>query len=390
MTGADGDRSDDDRPPTTLFESYPDPVLACERTSDPDADGRVVRDVNPAFAAAFAVERDGVVGTPLDDVALTGVSDAGGDDARGREVSDPPTAGSLLGRARDGDAPVVPYRREAGDEARRFRVRSVSDESVPGRGYLVFDDVTALERRRAEVAAALADLERVASVASHDIRNPLEVANIRLEAARETGEDVHFEKVAGALDRVDALVRDVLAVGGEGVDPTDAVALGAVAAAAWDTVETGDAVLVVDEELPTVRGDADRLRRLFENLFRNSVEHGSTSSRASPDDTAERADGAVTVTVAPDADGFVVADDGPGVPANARERVFEAGYSTGSENSGLGLSIVRRIARGHGWRVTVADDGDGGARFRFTGVERLAGDDADESGVGDPSDGAGE
>ncbi|MUV58559.1 hypothetical protein [Halogeometricum sp. CBA1124] len=47
MTGADGDRSDDDRPTTTLFESLPDPVLACERTSDPDGDGRVVRDVIP-------------------------------------------------------------------------------------------------------------------------------------------------------------------------------------------------------------------------------------------------------------------------------------------------------------------------------------------------------
>jgi signal transduction histidine kinase len=85
----------------------------------------------------------------------------------------------------------------------------------------------------------------------------------------------------------------------------------------------------------------------------------------------------VTVTVEPLPDGFAVADDGPGIPPDVRERAFEAGYSTVTDNSGLGLSIVRRVAREHGWRVSLASGGEsaaddeGGARFEFTGVERV-------------------
>jgi signal transduction histidine kinase len=61
-------------------------------------------------------------------------------------------------------------------------------------------------------------------------------------------------------------------------------------------------------------------------------------------------------------EGFVVADDGPGVPADARDRVFEYGYSTARDGTGFGLSIVEQIVEAHGWSIRLAD-GDGGARF---------------------------
>ena len=84
----------------------------------------------------------------------------------------------------------------------------------------------------------------------------------------------------------------------------------------------------------------------------------------------------------PLADGFAVVDDGPGVPEEARERAFEVGYSTAPDNSGLGLSIVKRVAEEHGWEVALAgdprtpSDADAGARFEFTGVDRLGSEDA--------------
>jgi signal transduction histidine kinase len=74
---------------------------------------------------------------------------------------------------------------------------------------------------------------------------------------------------------------------------------------------------------------------------------------------------AVSTTVGTFEEGFYVADDGPGIPAPDREAIFEQGYSTDSEGTGIGLSIVRRIVEAHGWRIEVTDSDAGGARFEF-------------------------
>ena len=55
-----------------------------------------------------------------------------------------------------------------------------------------------------------------------------------------------------------------------------------------------------------------------------------------------------------------------------RERVFEAGYTTGEDGTGFGLSIVERVAEAHDWDVGVTESADGGARFEVTGVEPAA------------------
>jgi len=109
-----------------------------------------------------------------------------------------------------------------------------------------------------------------------------------------------------------------------------------------------------DDVSGLIRADADRLQRLFEKLFRNSVEHGGHD---------------VTVTVGNGAEGFYVEDDGPGVPADRRESVFDPGHSTTPSRTGFGLSIVREIVNAHGWTITVTEGSAGGARFEITGVE---------------------
>nr|WP_281362342.1 ATP-binding protein [Natronomonas salina] len=106
-----------------------------------------------------------------------------------------------------------------------------------------------------------------------------------------------------------------------------------------------------------MEADPDRLRHLFENLYGNAVEHGAADA---------------TVTVDPLDGGFFVADDGPGIPEDERDAVLEAGYTTARSGTGLGLAIVRRIAEAHGWTVDVREGADGGARFEFTDVDRVA------------------
>ncbi|MFB6281805.1 MAG: PAS domain S-box protein, partial [Haloferacaceae archaeon] len=115
-------------------------------------------------------------------------------------------------------------------------------------------------------------LEEFASVVSHDLRNPLNVAQGRLELARAERDSDHLRAVADAHERMEQLVGELLTLAREGDVVTDlrAVSLADAAADGWRTVETGGSTLSTGTDA-VVRADESRLRQLFENLFRNSV-----------------------------------------------------------------------------------------------------------------------
>jgi len=202
-------------------------------------------------------------------------------------------------------------------------------------------------------------LRTATSTIAHDLRNPLSVAQARVGLLRRESDSEHIPPVVDALDRIERLIEDVLtfARGTDAVETVTPVALADVVDSCRGTVDTGQASLVVTTER-TVKADESRLQQLVENLLRNAIDHAG-------DD--------VTVTVGELDDGFYVADDGPGVPADERDRVFESGYSTSRDGTGFGLAIVRRIAASHGWTVSVTESDAGGARFELTGVEFTTG-----------------
>jgi len=240
-----------------------------------------------------------------------------------------------------------------------------------------------LARRERELARQNGRLDEFTSVVSHDLRNPLNVAEGNLELARMAVDDDHLDRVADALDRMHELIEDLLTVARSGrtVDDVRPVDLRSVAERAWATTDTEGARLVFDGDPGTVRADESRLTQVFENLFRNSVEHGSTDNRPKPGDSVEHGstdnrpeadDDAVTITVGGTESGFYVADDGPGIPESMREDVFETGYTTSADGTGFGLDIVRTIAAAHGWRVAVVEGATGGARFEVTTADAEA------------------
>ncbi|MFC5280159.1 GAF domain-containing protein [Halorubrum rubrum] len=228
-----------------------------------------------------------------------------------------------------------------------------------------------LRDRDAALQRELDRLEKFAGVVSHDLRNPLTVASGRVELLRPLvdDEDAHeqLDRLEDAHERMGELIEDLLALAREGrtVDDPEPVAIADSAREAWGTVDTAGTALEIEAGDATVHADPERLRTLFENLFRNSVEHGSTRGRI-----PERsdADPDVTVTVGTLPDGFFVADDGPGFDGVDPEEATKYGTSSADHGSGLGLAIVREITDAHGWRVTVGGGGDEdetGARFEF-------------------------
>ena len=213
---------------------------------------------------------------------------------------------------------------------------------------------------RDELQDTMARLERqnerlneFTGLVSHDLRNPLGVAQGRLELAREACESEHLDAAVSALDRIEELVVDLLTlarVGRTSIDP-ERVDLGTMVRQCWEHVDTADAGLVVETDRP-LWADRQQLKQCLENLLRNAVEHGG--------------DG-VTVTIGDlrDDDGFYLEDDGGGILEADRERVFEAGHSGSSSGTGFGLAIVKEVVETHGWDLTLTASADDGARFEF-------------------------
>jgi signal transduction histidine kinase len=151
---------------------------------------------------------------------------------------------------------------------------------------------------------------------------------------------------------MEAIVEDTLTLARQGdtISETESISLTDLVGKCWATVDMADATIEIIDEM-TFQGDFDRLEHVFENLFRNAVEHGGAG---------------VTVRVGGhDERGIYVEDDGPGIPVEKRGEVFEPGHSSARGGTGFGLTIVKRIAEAHGWEMSVTDGTDGGARFEF-------------------------
>ncbi|WP_049915066.1 hybrid sensor histidine kinase/response regulator [Haloferax mucosum] len=234
----------------------------------------------------------------------------------------------------------------------------------------------ARERRERELRRQNDRLDEFASVVSHDLRNPLNVAKGFVELAREEEDVAYLDRALDGITRMDTLLNDVLSLARQGrkVGDTNAVNIADVAERAWKAVDTGkEAVLVVEDGLGATQADQGRFQQAFENLFRNAVEHGSKTDQPSATGTVERGssgahsarDDELVVRVGPTQSGFYVADNGPGIPDEKRQTVFEHGHTTSQSGTGFGLSIVESIVEAHGWDICVTgpESDLGGARF---------------------------
>ena len=211
---------------------------------------------------------------------------------------------------------------------------------------------TSFNRMMNDVEQQNEQLEGYTKVLSHDLRNPLSVAKGRARLIEKEVDLPHTEPLTRSLDRMESIIEDALTlVSQRSVSGTVRLDLATAATDAWSHVETADAALALGE--PTqIEADPNLFAHVLENLFRNAIEHGGDDVRVEVGATPE---------------GFYVEDDGPGVPPDRRESVFEQGFTTNRADggTGFGLAIVRQIVLAHDWQVALADGMGGGARFEI-------------------------
>ena len=324
----------------TIIEALTDAVYVV------DEEGRFTY-VNDEFVELVGYDRDTILGSPPSLIKTEAAVEQAEHQLRRLLSSDGPESVTfeLTVHPRDGDPircedhmAVLPY---------------TGDQFNGSVGTL--RDITEHKQREQELEQQNTRLEEFTRVVSHDLRNPLTVAEGRIELAQDACESDHLNKAADALERCQTLIDDLLVVAREGtrVREVESISLHTIAEQCWQHVATEKAAIQIATE-HHIRADRSRLQQLLENLYRNTIEHAGEGA---------------TVTVGDLPDGFYVEDDGPGIPGTERGTVFNPGYSTTEEGTGFGLSIVQQVADNHDWSVRVTDGSTGGARFEFTGVE---------------------
>ena len=258
-----------------------------------------------------------------------------------------------------------------GDKERWFKINAASVISSDQRRLgtiLVVHDITQikqLERTRQEFVANV----------SHELRTPLShikgYTETLLGGAKDDPEVAtrFLQTIERNVERLKLLIEDLLTISeiesGRVMLNLQPVPVRASVEKVFDDFRTraaARAVTLVDEsEGLTARADQRRLEQVLTNLVDNAVKYGGNDSRVVVG--ARLSDGMVEM---------FVQDNGPGLPAESLERVFERFYRVDKARSrdqggtGLGLSIVKHIVQSHGGRVWVESEPGKGAKFCFT------------------------
>src|ERR1041385_1314859 len=221
---------------------------------------------------------------------------------------------------------------------------------------------TALDaaRERELEAERLRAFREVARRVAHEIKNPLTAMRIAVDQLRRPGgpaherTDVAVDVVAAETQRLERLAHEFAEFGRLPEGPRSEVDLVELLGELGRTgVPDGVTVrLTANGGRRTLFGHYEPLRRAFANLYRNAAE-------------AMNGTGAIDVTVTGEGTGLAVtiADHGPGIPADLRQRVFEPYFTTKDDGTGLGLALVRNTLEAHRGSISISETPGGGATF---------------------------
>lgn len=260
-------------------------------------------------------------------------------------------------KASAGEPQIIDYRVNKSDAVQVW-VESRCQPVTDGNGEVVSlvgssHDITDRKMYQRELLDKVGQLEEFASTVAHDIRNPLNVADGHIRLAATEYESDHLQTGIEAIERIDTLVEELLSLArlGESIDDLETVSFSELMTAGYDHVRAPGCSLTMTGDM-SLECDPSRLVEAFENLVRNAVEHGHSEME-------------LTAGVLETEDGVFIEDEGPGIPVDKQETIFERGYTTREDGSGFGLAIVRRIIEAHGWSIDVTRGTTGSACFEI-------------------------
>ncbi len=246
---------------------------------------------------------------------------------------------------------------------------------------LIFKDLTLVEQQaeRDRLRDRLAALGEMAATIAHEVKNPLAGIEVmagllrRRLAASEEGQALVTD-IINEAKKANAIVLEVL----DFVRPLrlqvehtsiaqvlhDAVTMAERKVSRRDVAVTMD----VQEKLPLLQGDHQQLCQLFSNLVTNAFEAlGGAGTIALTASLLQQEGDPLSPGEPPPITDFVaveVADDGPGIPPEITERIYNPFFTTKPQGSGLGLAIVRKVVDAHDGHIDVSSAPGRGTRFR--------------------------
>lgn len=257
------------------------------------------------------------------------------------------------------------------------------DHGEPVGAALFFKDLTHVEQieERERLRDRLAAVGEMAAVMAHEIKNPLAGIEVLAGLLRRKVPDnpdaqALVKDIISEAKMANAIVQEVLAFVRPVRLQVDRTSLGGAITSAI-TMADGKAnrgSIFVDNalpaDLPLLGADEHQLTQVFCNLLINAYE--ALEGRGRIDITARIANTATDGALLPDGHQAVptivvdIADDGPGMPADVAEKIFNPFFTTKAQGSGLGLAIVRKIVDAHEGRIDMTTADGRGTRFRVT------------------------
>ena len=272
--------------------------------------------------------------------------------------------GDGLAGAREGGATTVEYELVRNDGTRfpaGVRASSMGGAAdEPDALIIVTRDITERKMAEDELQRINAELEGYAHTVSHDLKGPLAammMAGQTLKALLEAGDPEAIAEVAGTIEdsaaRATALIEDLLSLAEAGQEPAEitdvdvaSVIADILAERAREIEDRGLSVTYADD-MGLVRASPTHVYQLFSNLIANGVQHND-SATPQLSLTLEQSDGGMV--------NYLVRDNGSGIPEELLGRVFMPFAKGESGQTGIGLTIVEKIAGVYGGRVKAYND----------------------------------
>ena len=229
-----------------------------------------------------------------------------------------------------------------------------------------------LERQRTELERSNESLREFAYIASHDLQEPLRMVSSYVDLLEtEYGDrldeeaEKYMEYAVDGARRMKRMINSLLEYSrvhtdADEFEETDVNAV-------LDDVRQ-DLELLIDDydaelsvgELPVVEADRDQIGQVFQNLLKNAIRHAGENGTPEVEVRGSERDDAYV---------FAVSDDGPGVPAEQQDEIFDifrkGPSASDAESTGIGLAVVQRIVQRHGGEIRVESPPDAGATFEF-------------------------